>query len=123
MTIRTTLTNSALLIAALVGIGAFSAPAMAGDVTVVDGTPRMTIDPATFDLARPGEQLQLQRAVKVAASRVCFVDEATDLASRSNAATCYRHAIASANQQIAQLQLNGNKALAPATGAIVVASK
>jgi UrcA family protein len=122
MTIRTKL-SSALLVAALVGIGVSSAPVMAGTVTVVDGTPRITIDPAAFDLSRASEQVRLQRAVKSAANKVCYVDEATDLLSRTDAVACYHRALSSANEQIAALQLHGNKALASnAGGSIVIAS-
>lgn len=79
---------------------AFSTPALAG--TQMEGLPTKAVQYEDLDLATPGGQADLERRISRAAKSVCRTG-ARDLASLTLEQKCYRFALTSSREKVAQI--------------------
>lgn len=85
---------------------AFSTPALAG--TDVEGLPTKAVQYEDLDLATPSGQTDLERRISRAAKSVCRTG-ARDLASLTLEKKCYRLALNSSREQVAQVVSNARR--------------
>lgn len=114
-----------LLKAAMMGVALVAAPAFAqGDspVVVEGGRPTAIVSYADLDLGSSSGLATLNGRINRAASRICFEDGRTDLATRINYTNCFDAALASAKMQVDRAVASKTQQLA-SIGAIRVAAK
>lgn len=111
------------LTSALAGIMLIAGPAFAQDPVVVEGgAPTAAVSYADLDLGSARGLATLNGRIQHAASRLCFEDGRTDLATRLNWTRCYKGAIAQAKVQVDRAV--GDRALRIASsGTVKIAAK
>ena len=89
------------LTVALAGIALIAGPAIAQDPVVVEGgAPTARVSYADLDLGSASGIATLNGRIHRAASRLCFEDGRTDIATRLNWTSCYKGALAQAKVQV-----------------------
>jgi UrcA family protein len=89
------------LTAALIGFALTAEPALAQDPVVVEGgVPTARVSYGDLDLGSDSGLATLNGRIHRAASRICFEDGRTDLATRLNWGRCYKGALAQAKVQV-----------------------
>ena len=112
--------KAALMSAALVAAPAFAQGE--SPVVVEGGVPTAVVSYADLDIGSPSGLATLNGRLHRAASRICFADGRTDLATRVAWSRCYESAMTGAKAQLDRAIADSKMQLA-SSGAIKVAAR